>query len=649
MADEHPSRAPRIVHGSLAVAAVGLAFAIGLVVLGIAYEAWDASLAVRAIGFAALVAWTATTLAFAHRAWKLTVRGRSSGALSSEAESPREPSDGKEAARRTDLVRRIEKAAAPSMLGLALVLTLSLAGIILFAGDDESDPALAVLGLSPAGQVAIAEQCGGALSPQLAAEIDATSLDEPTLRITPVSSCREAEEVVIPQSDIASISLLDDAAPGQGPQIGRARIDWSVPARLQPNGPESQATPNPNAWPVVLEVSDPEHASCEGATYKWFISRSDSDGRLRLVRSEVRQGPNCSYSVKLPAEDAYRVDLVVTSADGRLATGSAEVIVQDWLIVALGDSVASGEGHPAKQAPHWRGLEPRCHQSAAAWPWRAALTIENADKRTSVTLIHLACTGARIRRTDEHVPGQVLLAEASAATPPTFQFGQAETLLQPPRREIDAVVVSVGANDIRFSEVVIRCLLKRHCNERYDAEMPRRFADLEHSYMSLADAFRSSPALRDAPVYLTEYFDPIHDEEGNPCRIGVRFLSPAQITPAEAEWAYLQVLRPLNALGRAAAENHGWTYVGGIADAFAAHGYCARDSWVVGILEAARRTPGFFGVLNLKKAIASMRQFPFHPRIKGHVAYTERVVEVLRGDFYNSDGEPRRPRLSTSG
>jgi GDSL-like Lipase/Acylhydrolase family len=644
MAEEHQRRVPRLVHASLAVATVGLAFILGLVALGTLYDVEDASLVVRSIGFATLVAWTATTLGFAYRAWRAFSK-EPSGATAGEKDKPTHAEDPD---REEPLRDRAAWIATVSALGAAVLLTLAVIGAILFEGKGNPDAALAVVGISPAGQVAVAQQCGGATLPQLTAEIDESSLDEQELRMRPVGSCRGADEVVVPQREIASISLLDDGAFDAGPQIGGVGIDWSVPARLRAGDPEDDDALTPRRWPVILEVSDPEHPTCEGAAYEWSISRSDSNGALRLVASRVTQEPGCTFSVELPGEDTYRVDLVVTSAGGSVATGSAEVVVQDWLIVALGDSVASGEGHPAKQSPHWRGAEERCHRSVEAWPRRAALMLETADERTSVTFVHLACTGARIRRTDDHVPGQVLLAGESAAIPSRSQFGQAERLLRRTPREIDAVVVSIGANDIRFSEIVITCLLKPKCNERYDDELPQRLADLEESYDGLAGAFRSSPALRNAPVYLTEYFDPIHDENGKPCRIGIPWIRRAQITKEEAEWAFLQVLQPLIETGRTAADNQGWTYVDGIADEFATHGYCARDSWVVGIAEAARRTPGFLGLLNLRRVVRSMRQFPFHPGTDGHRAYAELVEEALRNEFYDRDGEPRPPRLPTT-
>jgi hypothetical protein len=41
------------------------------------------------------------------------------------------------------------------------------------------------------------------------------------------------------------------------------------------------------------------------------------------------------------------------------------------------------------------------------------------------------------------------------------------------------------------------------------------------------------------------------------------------------QWAYVKIVVPLNAAVQAAANAHGWHYVGGIAESFRNHGYCA--------------------------------------------------------------------------
>jgi len=80
--------------------------------------------------------------------------------------------------------------------------------------------------------------------------------------------------------------------------------------------------------------------------------------------------------------------------------GSAEIWVklEDFLIVGLGDSNASGEGNPdvpGLARPLWEDF--RCDRSAQSYQARAASAIEKASDHSSVTFVHLACSGASFR------------------------------------------------------------------------------------------------------------------------------------------------------------------------------------------------------------------------------------------------------------
>src|SRR3989442_6314365 len=121
-------------------------------------------------------------------------------------------------------------------------------------------------------------------------------------------------------------------------------------------------------------------------------------------------------------------------------TVSQKVTVKELLMVSIGDSIASGEGNPQKRAAHsaclvgsrsdciadlqsqwasdWQvsrttcyvpllsGIQKcstppqwqdqRCHRSSVAGPSLAAKEIEQDDPHTSVTFLHLACSGAGI-------------------------------------------------------------------------------------------------------------------------------------------------------------------------------------------------------------------------------------------------------------
>ncbi|TMK96668.1 MAG: hypothetical protein E6G40_10590, partial [Actinobacteria bacterium] len=273
----------------------------------------------------------------------------------------------------------------------------------------------------------------------------------------------------------------------------------------------------------------------------------------------------------------------------RLAT-SAE------LQPSVGDSVAAGEGNPGPKGT-WRDPGGQCHRSPVAAPRVAALEFEWSDPQTSVTFVTLACTGARIQRTQgeaQPIPGKVLLDPSPAAK---SQFQQADEFL-PPGRKADAILISVGANDIRFSKVLTFCLasslfrippcfdLPYRGAASLDLLVRQRIADLPPSYDALANRIARDPVAGNAPVFITEYFDPMHGANAQPCRIdGI-------LRKTVAAWAYDRLL-DLNDQVRQAAQQHGWTYVGNIATRFLRHGYCAgRDSWVHQIIGGLFRKGG---------------------------------------------------------
>jgi lysophospholipase L1-like esterase len=352
--------------------------------------------------------------------------------------------------------------------------------------------------------------------------------------------------------------------------------------------------------------------------YRWRIT--GPDGPL-LTRSTSLSG----IEVQLP-EGTYRVALDVQAALGwGTATARVErqVVVEDLLIVAVGDSYASGEGNPERPRlsgedeavwadspgdPPAEAAHAAAHRSTVAWPALAALALERADPATSVTFVSLAASGARVSR-------GLLAAQSGDGGP--GQVGEVAALVG--GRRIDALVVSIGGNDIGFSRIV-RGLVD--ADPQLDPVCYR--VDLENVWRSAADGDwnRGSglrfalpwgigcretrgtgravlPGLQGLPaeidglaaavgagldvqaVYLMEYPDPTGAAEGGKgCDEIVGDVTPPlgfhEIDTFEQAEGKARVLEPLNRLLAEAASRHGWVLVDGIAAAFGAgHGYCA--------------------------------------------------------------------------
>ncbi len=177
--------------------------------------------------------------------------------------------------------------------------------------------------------------------------------------------------------------------------------------------------------------------------------------------------------------------------DNSAQTFSADpIVVRDVKIVALGDSFSAGEGIPHAQ---WRWfftgnrpaiwLDPRCHRSLLSGPSLAAAYIAKNNPHLSVTLLHYGCSGASVadgvlgpwgylesdqdvkKKAAQFAPlpiwqGQDTSRIGGSADAPDVGLSQIEQA----RADLsidgvtsttpDAVLISVGGNDIGFAGII---------------------------------------------------------------------------------------------------------------------------------------------------------------------------------------------------
>jgi hypothetical protein len=217
-------------------------------------------------------------------------------------------------------------------------------------------------------------------------------------------------------------------------------------------------------------------------------------------------------------------------------------------------------------------------------------------------------------------------------------------------REIDAVLLSVGANDLGFRAIVMGCFLQRNCHsptargsmkQLFDGRIP----NIPSAYDALGLVMRSPRyAITAARVYITEYHDPTRDDRGDFCHeeileesFSIPFLG---ITGAEAQWASTEMLKRLNAEVEAAANRNGWHFIGkdfsglaNLGDAFLVQGYCSPLRKVVQLRES---------LINQGNADGTL-----HPNAEGHLSYAAWIAGWLAQDFYPgppTDNTPREPR-----
>jgi lysophospholipase L1-like esterase len=209
---------------------------------------------------------------------------------------------------------------------------------------------------------------------------------------------------------------------------------------------------SPRGYPVRLDA-----CSSRGDRYRWRVIAAGSTVRTTDWRDLGSR--KCRRTVVLPEGD-YTFALDVRTGSRRDSTSIAAT-VQNILIVAMGDSYASGEGNPRNVrswlrrggafSPYWD--DDPCRRSTRAAPAQAALALERASRTTSVTLIFVACSGATIDR-------GVLGAQVGAGQSES-QVEQATRLLG--GRQADLVLISVGGNDVGFTSVLETCARNVDC------------------------------------------------------------------------------------------------------------------------------------------------------------------------------------------
>lgn len=438
-------------------------------------------------------------------------------------------------------------------------------------------------------------------------------------------------------------------------------IDWTMQRRYGIRGDDgliASPTPKEIASPslqVDLVVRSKRSGCREGDTIVW-----SAPGAIRVARAG-----GCRFTATFRKEGRYRLTAWRKGRDGVTEKGEADVLVQDWLVFGLGDSNGSGEGAPdipspalpSLTPPKWQSLQ--CDRSAYSYQAQTARSIENADPKTSVTFAHFACSGASIEKGLLGAYGGINPKAGPALGPQVFKMQRLAN-----GREIDAVVISVGVNDLGFASLVEHCILYPSCYERgfpkltspttLDGVMQARLNRLPALYDSLSRALKQAgvPAPR---VYVTEYFDSTRDASGNFCDplievsttslrpftalVGHPFLralaaAATSVTlhfdRAEAQWAHDRVLARLNQQVRAAASKHGWGLVAGVADAFRNRGYCAGDgAWVIGLFESLERQHDHNGTL--------------HANPRGNTETAKLAVKVVRKGLYPV-GKARPPK-----
>jgi lysophospholipase L1-like esterase len=376
---------------------------------------------------------------------------------------------------------------------------------------------------------------------------------------------------------------------------------------------------------------DPIHPS------EWWVDLAadscPSDSAVQWWVDSKLEAAGCSTRVFL-SEGPHLVSVVYNGTVG----DSETVTPKDWLIAVLGDSYGSGEGNPdvSRKRRRWplrdkrsRWEDRQCHRSAKSGAAQAAAKVEKADERSSVTFLHLSCSGATIE--------SGLLGDHAGAAPNADKKRKKKPQVQELQellgeRTPDALLISIGGNDIGFAKIVRSCLFRPNCHKpgkkarkTFEAgirKLPGRYAKLARALDPLG--------ITASRVVITGYPDATRYDDREVCGKGKRpkLLHEAprlprrfRISAKEARWASETVSATLNRTLRSLARSRGWTFVGGHIGPSRRHGDCAKNPWFVTWDEAKRRQESRTRIFS---------PGILHPNERGHRAYRDAMLHALR-------------------
>ena len=412
-------------------------------------------------------------------------------------------------------------------------------------------------------------------------------------------------------------------------------------------GIDAYITPQAHAiemWLSGQGVSIPATAVCEWRIDGHLVAQSSCADRV--------SGPG----IELPYPGGAEISVNVIGESPIIA----EARVRDLLIAGMGDSFASGEGNPNQPVAfsgqrRFRNMYPErqqndaggsavwtdelCHRSLYGQQLRAALQIAVENPQASVTFLDYSCSGASIA---EGILGPQTYVERVANGDSNAQLAarpvsgserdsqlhrlMRELCLEKPeirrgiphcpgnrfRRSIDFLFLSVGGNDIGFSNIVAWASLRESASAAIASffgatvsakEFSRRMRDiLPDAYARLSAVLESTLPITSADdgvfdpsrIILTAYPDLVTNEAGEICEAAPHEgddedrYAANQSLDMFSSWltareSRLKAVREqfaiLHKRMRDLAGDHGWTFAGQVyADRmFEGHGFCARN------------------------------------------------------------------------
>jgi hypothetical protein len=236
--------------------------------------------------------------------------------------------------------------------------------------------------------------------------------------------------------------------------------------------------------------------------------------------------------------------------------------------VVLGDSTAAGAGLPLMTRPS--GADRGCGRSADSYA--EDLAMANGWKA-----VNLACDSATIRQ-------GLLAPQQRAGVQIPAQIAAASQIKNP-----SVVIVSVGADDLQWSDILAVCAVSARCDNRATAAFfQQKLAAFSTAYLQLLIQLGSLPG--HPTVIINRYYDPFGADIGCIVRQG---LTTAKIRTLNT-W--------LTALNQVLAKGAAQSGFLSTQPSFAGHQLCSPQPYVQGLGAAAPFHPTTLGQLAIALA-----------------------------------------------
>jgi len=333
------------------------------------------------------------------------------------------------------------------------------------------------------------------------------------------------------------------------------------------------------------------------------------------------------------------------SGPGSTTPTTSSILNRPKRIVQLGDSIASGEGtlygytYDAKKKVwtggnvdvKWPPPYPDCHVSPDAYGHRVAASFQ-------APFSQFACTGATFAN---GIVGPAV-SGSKVRRPPEFGDWTTKKGLNEEYEDAhpDLVLVTLGADDAQFSDVVENCIKNAYKYSIYLAKeecipsnpgvtLQKDFFDflptLRQNYATLVRwinerASYKTVGARPPKIVFTTYANPFPDP-GTKCN-DVNYLYPEQITYLSSlvDQMNATILQSIPTLGS------GNVAVADISNVYRTGGqdhlWCSSDPWAYGLSIYSVYHPSSFNSLA-----------PFHPTPQGQQAITEAVRRTVLALF----------------